>query len=148
MSARAASTASSSSTATSTTPLAVITSSGPTSAALTSPSPPPAIMAGPPMPREARGVATTRSEQPATTALPAKQGPSTTAIRGTRPESRAQAAKVVTSSAETSGMSVSPGRPPPPAAKNTQGSESRSTTSRSRSVLRCPRMPWVPAITR
>ena len=100
------------------------------------------------MPSEARSVATMRSEQPAMTALPAKQLSSTTAIRGTRPESRAHAANVVTSSAETSGMSVSPGRPPPPAAKNTVGSPSRSMTSMRRSVLRWPRIPWVPAMTR
>ena len=52
----------------------------------TSPSPPPAIIAGPPMPIEASSVATIRSEQPAMTALPAKQRPFTTATRGTRPD--------------------------------------------------------------
>ncbi len=93
-------------------------------------------------------MATIRSAHPAMTALPAKQLSSTTAILGTVPLSRAHAANVVTSSAETSGMSVSPGRPPPPEAKNTVGTPSRPITSRSRSVLRCPRMPWVPAMTR
>ena len=39
------------------------------------------------MPSEMFSVATIRSEQPAITALPAKQRPATTAIRGTRPES-------------------------------------------------------------
>ena len=48
-------------------------------------------------------MATIRSEQPASTALPAKQRPATTAILGTRPESRAQSAKARASSAETTG---------------------------------------------
>ena len=48
-------------------------------------------------------MATIRSEQPAITALPAKQRPATTAIRGTSPESRAQSAKARVSSAETTG---------------------------------------------
>ena len=55
------------------------------------------------MPRDASSVATMRSEQPAMTALPAKQRPLTIAIRGTRPESLAQSAKARTSSAETIG---------------------------------------------
>jgi hypothetical protein len=55
------------------------------------------------MPSETFSVATIRSEQPAITALPAKQRPATTAIRGTRPESRAQRAKARVSSAETTG---------------------------------------------
>ena len=55
------------------------------------PSPPPSIIAGPPIPSEAFSVATIRSEQPARTALPAKQRPATIAIRGTRPESRPRA---------------------------------------------------------
>ena len=46
-------------------------------------------------------VATIRSEAPASTALPAKQRPATTAIRGTTPESRAQSANARVSSAET-----------------------------------------------
>ena len=55
------------------------------------------------MPIEAFSVATIRSEQPAITALPAKQRPATIAIRGTRPESPAQSAKARASSAETTG---------------------------------------------
>ena len=39
------------------------------------------------MPIDESSVATIRSEQPAITALPAKQRPLTTAMRGTRPES-------------------------------------------------------------
>ena len=48
-------------------------------------------------------MATIRSEQPASTALPAKQRPATIAIRGTSPESRAQSAKARVSSADTTG---------------------------------------------
>ena len=92
-------------------------------------------------------MATIRSEQPAITALPAKQRPATTAIRGTSPESRAQSAKARVSSAETTGKSVSPGRPPPPSAKKTVGSRIRSISSNRRSFLRWPIAPWVPAST-
>ena len=66
----------------STTPFGACISIGPTSSGSTSPSPPPAIIAGPPIPIETFSVATIRSEQPAITALPAKQRPLTTAIRG------------------------------------------------------------------
>ena len=76
---------------------------GPTSSGSTSPRPPPSIIAGPPIPSETFSVATIRSEQPAITALPAKQRPATTAIRGTSPESLAQSAKARVSSAETTG---------------------------------------------
>ncbi len=48
-------------------------------------------------------MATIRSEQPAITALPAKQRPETTATRGTTPESFAQSAKARVSSQETTG---------------------------------------------
>jgi hypothetical protein len=48
-------------------------------------------------------VATMRSEQPAMTALPAKQRPLTTAIRGTSPDSRAHSLNARVSSAETVG---------------------------------------------
>ena len=104
-------------------------------------------MAGPPMPSELPSVATMRSAQPAITALPAKQRPWTTAIRGASPERPAHSANARTSSAETTGTSVSPGRPPPPSAKKTVGSRSRSMSSNSRSFLRCPRAPCVPAST-
>ena len=69
----------------------------------TSPRPPPAIIAGPPIPSETSSVATIRSEQPAITALPAKQRPLTIAIRGTSPERRAHSANARVSSAETTG---------------------------------------------
>ena len=81
------------------------------------------------------------------TALPAKQRPLTIAMRGTRPESRAHIAKARVSSHDTPGKSVSPGRPPPPSAKKKTGSRIRSMSSNSRSFLRCPIMPWVPAST-
>jgi hypothetical protein len=60
-------------------------------------------MAGPPMPSETFCVATIRSAQPAITALPAKQRPATTAMRGTSPDRRAHSAKARVSSAETTG---------------------------------------------
>jgi hypothetical protein len=104
-------------------------------------------MAGPPIPIEDDSVATIRSEQPAITALPAKQLPLTIAIRGTRPDSFAHSANAGTSSALTTGTSVSPGRPPPPSAKNTTGSRARSITSNSRSFFTCPSAPCVPAST-
>jgi hypothetical protein len=93
----------SSATTTSTTPLALITSIGPTSSGSTSPRPPPAIIAGPPIPSELSCVATIRSEHPAITALPAKQRPLTIAIRGTRPDSAAHSANARTCSDETTG---------------------------------------------
>ena len=99
------------------------------------------------MPSEEFIVATIRSEQPAITALPAKQLPETIEIRGTWPESLAQSANARTWSALTTGWSVSPGRPPPPSAKKTTGSRIRSITSNIRSFLKCPTVPWVPART-
>ena len=48
---------------------------------------------------------------------------------------------------DTVGWSTSPGRPPPPSAKNTVGNFRRSITSNNRSFLRCPSVPWVPAST-
>ena len=88
-------------TSTSTTPFGPWTSSGPIASGSNVPSPPPSIIAGPPMPRAMFSVATIRSEDPASTALPAKQRPATIAIRGTTPESRPQSAKARVSSAET-----------------------------------------------
>ena len=73
------------------------------------------------------------------TALPAKQRPFTTAIRGTTPDSCAHSLNARVSSDDTVGKSVSPGRPPPPSAKKTVGSRIRSISSNSRSFLRCPR---------
>jgi hypothetical protein len=49
------------------------TDMGPTSSGATTPSPPPSIMAGPPMPRLASGVAMITSQALARAALPAKQ---------------------------------------------------------------------------
>jgi hypothetical protein len=46
---------------------------GPTSSGATTPSPPPSIMASPPMPRLASGVAMITSQAPARAAFPAKQ---------------------------------------------------------------------------
>ncbi len=46
-------------------------------------------------------VATIRSDEPARTALPAKQRPDTTAMRGTTPDRRPQRAKARVSRAET-----------------------------------------------
>ena len=94
----------SSATTTSTTPLGACIAIGPTSSGWTSPSPPPAIIAGPPMPIEASSVATIRSEQPAITALPAKQRPLTTAMRGTTPDSPAQSANARTSQRRDDGV--------------------------------------------
>ena len=72
----AATASASSATATSTTPFGACTVDRPDRRrARTSPSPPPSIIAGPPMPSEMSSVATIRSEQPASTALPAKQRP-------------------------------------------------------------------------
>ena len=76
---------------------------GPTSSGATSPRPPPAIIAGPPIPSDAFAVATIRSEQPAITALPAKQRPWTIEIRGTCPDNLAQNANARVCSDETVG---------------------------------------------
>jgi hypothetical protein len=46
---------------------------GPTASGVTMPSPPPSIIAGPPMPRLASGVAMITSQAPARAAFPAKQ---------------------------------------------------------------------------
>ena len=120
---------------------------GPTWSASTTPSPPPSIIAGPPMPMLASGVAMIRSEHPRSAALPAKQRPEAIPIRGTTPESRAQSANAMTSRPATIAWSVSPGLPPPPSAKSTTGRRRRSITSKSRSFLRCPITPCVPAST-
>ena len=57
-------------------------SNGPTWSASTTPRPPPSIIAGPPMPMLASGVAMIRSEQPRSAALPAKHRPDAIPIRG------------------------------------------------------------------
>src|SRR3712207_6997708 len=62
--------------------------------------------------------------------------PLTTAIRGTSPDSPAQSANARTWSDETTGKSVSPGRPPPPSAKKTR-SEEHTSELQSRQYLVC-----------
>ena len=99
------------------------------------------------MPMFEPSVAMTTSQQPRMAALPAKHRPEVMPTIGTSPLSRAQRWKAMTSRPATPGMSVSPGRPPPPSAKNTTGSRCRSITSKSRSFLSWFRLPWVPART-
>ena len=123
-------------TSTSTTPLATCTSSGPMSSGANTPRPPPSIMAGPPMPMLEPRVAMTTSLQPRMAALPAKHRPEVIPTSGTSPLSRPHRWKAMVSSPDTPGASVSPGRPPPPSAKNTTGRRWRSITSNSRSFLR------------
>ena len=139
--------AASSSTTTSSTPLAACTSTGPISSGAYRPSPPPSTIAGPPMPTVAVRVATTTSHSPSSAALPAKHRPPTIPTRGTTPARPAHSPKLVVCSPVTTGWSVSPGRPPPPSANSTVGTRSRRTTSRNRSVFRCPTVPCVPAST-
>ena len=76
-------------------------------------------------------MATIRSEQPAITALPAKQRPATTAIRGTSPESAPRARRRRVSSAETTGIVGVAG-----AAAATLGEEARSAAASARSARR------------
>ena len=105
-------------------------------------------MAGPAMPMQAFSVAIIKSLQPANTALPAKQRPDTTAMRGTRPLRRAYCRKLGPSRPATLvALSVSPGRPPPPSAKKITGSFCCSAMSRMRSVFLWFMVPWVPART-
>ncbi len=87
----AASTAAASSfTAMSTTPFGTCTSMGPTSSGVKTPRPPPSIIAGPPMPMFEPSVAMITSQQPSSTALPAKQRPVVIPTSGTKPESCAK----------------------------------------------------------
>ena len=126
----------SSATGMSTTPLPTCTSSGPISSGANTPRPPPSIIAGPPMPMLDPAVAITTSQQPRMAALPAKHRPDVMPTSGTRPLSPPHRLNARQSSPDTPGASVSPGRPPPPSAKNTTGSPWRSITSNSRSFLR------------
>ena len=87
------------------------------------------------------------SQQPRKAALPAKQRPETMPTTGTSPLSSAKAANEGWIRPEIDGMSTSPGRPPPPSAKSTSGSSSRSATSTMRSVFTWLRLPCVPAST-
>ena len=78
----------SSATAMSTTPFGACTLMGPTSSGRNTPRPPPSIMAGPPMPMFESAVAMMTSQQPSSTALPAKQRPEVMPTSGTSPLSR------------------------------------------------------------
>ena len=62
------------------------------------------------------------SQQPSSAALPAKQRPEVMPTSGTRPLSRPNRWNARQSRPDTPVASVSPGRPPPPSAKNTTGS--------------------------
>ena len=143
----AATAAASSSTSRSITPLADCTAAGPMSSGAKRPRPPPSIIAGPPMPMLLPRVATIRSQQPSSAALPAKQRPAAMPSSGTRPDRRAKLAKVGTCRPATMGMSVSPGRPPPPSANSTSGRRSSCAMPSSRSVFWWLRRPCVPAST-
>ena len=83
------------------TPLATCTAAGPTSSGANTPRPPPSIMAGPPMPMLASGVAMITWQHPSRAALPAKQRPETTPTSGTRPLSAPKRAKASVSSPVT-----------------------------------------------
>ena len=120
---------------------------GPTSSGANTPSPPPSIIAGPPMPIVASGVAMMTWQQPSSAALPAKQRPDTMPTSGTRPLRAPKSAKASVSSPVTVAVSVSPGRPPPPSAKRTTGRRSRSTNAKSRSFFLWFIWPCVPAST-
>ena len=92
-------------------------------------------------------VAMITSQQPRMAALPAKHRPEVTPIMGTSPDSPPHSQNARQSRPETPEASVSPGRPPPPSAKNTTGNRWRSITSNSRSFLRWFCIPCVPART-
>ena len=87
------------------------------------------------MPRLASWVAMITSQQPASTALPAKQRPDTTATSGTSPESRPNSSKARVVSCAAITRSVSPGRPPPPSANSTSGRRQRQASSNIRSFF-------------
>ena len=77
------------------------------------------------MPMLRVSVAMITSQQPSSAALPAKQRPATMPTSGTWPESAANWRRCDRRGRRRSGMSVSPGRPPPPSANSTTGSVSR-----------------------
>ena len=82
-------------------------------------------------------MATVTSAQPNSAALPAKQKPLFTAMRGTRPLNAAQRANEGTSSPAICVVtSVSPGRPPPPSVYMITGNSVRRRASNRRSSLR------------
>ena len=99
------------------------------------------------MPMLLPSTAITRSQQPSSAALPAKQRPATMPISGTWPDSAAKRPKVVQSSPATPSQSTSPGRPPPPSANSTTGKRCSAASASSRSLLRWLNTPWVPAST-
>ena len=84
------------------------------------------------------------SEEAAGTAFPAKHLPATTAMRGTFPESRPQAAKEPTSRADATGKSVSLGRPPPPSVKNTVAASAAGQHRADDQSCGDPRFPGYP----
>jgi hypothetical protein len=95
---------------------------GPISSGRNTPRPPPSIMAGPPMPMLLPRVAMMASQQPSSAALPAKQRPARCPPPAPGPTARRSWLKVWLSRPATTGMSTSPGRPPPPSANSTSGS--------------------------
>ena len=91
------------------------------------------------MPIDASSVATIRSEQPAITALPAKQRPLTTAIRGTRPDSAGpERERARVERRDRPGSRCRPGGRRRPRRRRPSGSRIRSISSNSRSFLRWP----------
>ena len=74
----------------STTPFGTCTSIGPTSSGVNTPRPPPSIIAGPPTPIFESLVAMMISQQPKSTAFPAKHLPVVIPMTGTSPESCAK----------------------------------------------------------
>ena len=129
------------------TPFFACTSLGPICSGAKRPRPPPSIIAGPLMPTKLARVAMMTSAQPSRAALPAKHRPCTMPTTGTLPESAANWLKVWLLRPATMGMSVSPGRPPPPSANSTTGSRCLCAMPSIRSVLWWLRMPCVPAST-
>ncbi len=88
------------------------------------------------MPMLASAVAITTSQQPSSAALPAKQRPEAMPTSGTRALSRPKRLNARQSSPDTTVVSVSPGRPPPPSANSTTGRRSADASSNRRSFLR------------
>ena len=130
------------------TPLGTCTETGPMSSGANTPRPPPSIMAGPPMPMLASGVAMMTSQHPSRAALPAKQRPDTRPTSGTRPLSRPNNAKASVSRPVTTAMSVSPGRSPAAfGEEHRRQLQAARTNLKSRSFLRWFIWPWVPAST-
>ena len=90
------------------------------------------------MPMVALRVAMMTSAQPSSAALPAKQRPCTMPTSGTWPDKRANWMNEVQSRPATTGMSVSPGRPPPPSANSTTGTRHWRASASMRSSFLWP----------